>query len=124
MTNSFPIWLLALDYILAFLMIILVIKFIFNLFINGINNFVFFRLITKLVHPILNYTNKITPSFIVQPLIPLYIAWLVFMIRLYVLPLCLGYSYIGEFAFTFEKYLFSEIKSIFLNVAINLNFGM
>ena len=71
-----------------------------------------------------NITNKITPGFIVQPLIPLYIAWLILMIRIYLLPLFLGYSYIGKFAFTFEKDFITQVKSIFLNIAINLNYGM
>ena len=78
----------------------------------------------KLTHPIINITKKITPNFIVQPLIPIYIAWLIFMIRIYVLPLLLGYSYMGKFAFIFEKDLINQVKSIFLNIAINLNYGM
>ena len=124
MINNFPIWLLALDYFLACLMIILLINFILNLFLSEASNFVLYRFITKLTNPIINFTNKITPSFIVQPLIPVYIAWLIFMVRLYILPLCLGHSYLGGFAFTFEKDLITQIKSIFLNIAINLNYGM
>ena len=124
MVTTFPIWLLTFDYFLACLMIILLIKFILNLFLSENSNFVLFRYITKLCNPVLNITKKVTPSFIVQPTIPLYIAWLIFMIRFYILPLCLGYSYIGKFAFTFEKYLFTEIKSILLNIAINLNYAL
>ena len=124
MIDDFPIWLVTLDYFLACLMLILLINFIFNLFLSEVSNFVLYRFITKLTHPIINITNKITPGFIVQPLIPLYIAWLIFMLRLYVLPLFLGYSYIGKFAFTFEKDFITQVKSIFLNIAINLNYGM
>ena len=124
MTNSFPIWLIAFDYFLACLMIILLINFIFNLFLSEVNNFLLYRFIRKLAYPIIKITNKITPSFIVGPLIPIYIAWLIFMFRVYLLPLFLGYSYIGKFAFTFEKDLITQVKSIFLNIAINLNFGM
>ena len=124
MFNNFPIWLVALDYFLACLMIILLINFILNLFLSEASNFVLYRFITKLTNPIINITNKIIPSFIVQPLIPIYIAWLILMIRIYLLPLFLGYSYMGKFAFVFEKDLISEVKSIFLNIAINLNYGM
>ena len=124
MFNNFPIWLIALDYFLACLMVILLINFILNLFLSEASNFILYRFITKLSNPIINITNKITPSFIVQPLIPIYIAWLIFMIRIYLLPLLLGYSYIGKFAFVFEKDLISQIKSIFLKIAINLNYGM
>ena len=124
MINNFPIWLVALDYFLACLMVILLINFILNLFLSEASNFILYRFITKISYPIINITNKITPSFIVQPLIPIYIAWLIFMIRIYLLPLFLGYSYLGKFAFTFEKDLFNQVKSIFLDIAINLNYGM
>ena len=124
MINNFPIWLIAPDYFLACLMVILLINFILNLFLSEASNFILYRFITKLANPVINITNKITPSFIVQPLIPIYIAWLIFLIRIYLLPLLLGYSYIGRFAFVFEKDLISQVKSMFLNIAINLNYGM
>ena len=124
MINNFPIWLVALDYFLACLMVILLTNFILNLFLSEASNFVLYRFITKLANPIINVTNRITPSFIVQPLIPIYIAWLILMIRIYLLPLFLGYSYIGKFAFVFEKDIISQVKSIFLSIAINLNYGI
>ena len=124
MINNFPIWLIAPDYFLACLMVILSINFILHLFFSEASNFVLYRFITKLANPIINITNKITPSFIVQPLIPIYMAWLIFMIRIYILPLLLGYSYMGKFAFVFEKDFITQVKSIFLNIAINLNYGM
>ena len=124
MINNFPIWLIALDYFLACLMIILLINFILNLFLSEVSDFVLYRFIIKLTYPIINITDKITPNFIVQPLIPIYIAWLIFMIRIYLLPLFLGYSYMGKFAFIFEKNLITQVKSIFLDIAINLNYGM
>ena len=124
MINNFPIWLISLDYFLACLMIILLVNFILNLFLSEASNFVLYRFITKLSIPIINITNKIIPSFIVQPLIPIYIAWLIFMIRIYLLPLFLGYSYMGKFAFIFEKNLITQVKSIFIDIAINLNYGM
>ena len=124
MINNFPIWLIALDYFLACLMVILLINFILNLFLSEASNFILYRFITKINNPIINITNKITPGFIVQPLIPIYISWLIFMIRLYLLPLFLGYSYLGKFAFIFEKDLIFQVKSIFLNIAIYLNYGI
>ena len=124
MINNFPIWLIVLDYFLACLMVILLINFILNLFLSEASNFILYRFITKLANPIINITKKITPSFIVQPLIPIYIAWLIFMIRIYFLPLFLGYSNIGKFAFVFEKDLITQVKSIFLKIAINLNYGI
>ena len=124
MTNSFPIWLVVIDYIFALIMVILILKFVLNLFINEGSNLSFFQFFTKLTSPILNLTLKITPNFIVQPIIPLYIAWIIFMIRIYLLPLILGHSYIGTFAFIFEKQLIAHIKSIILSMALYLNYGL
>ncbi len=124
MAISFPIWIIIIDYILALIMAILVFKFLLNLFINEGSNLVFFKFFTKITSPIINITFKATPNFIVQPLIPLYVAWLFFMIRIYFLPLLLGYSYIGKFAFIFEKQIIEQIKSIILNIALYLNYGI
>ena len=124
MDISFPIWIIIIDYILALIMAILVFKFLLNLFIDEGSNLGFFKFFTKITSPIINITFKATPNFIVQPLIPLYIAWLFFMIRIYFLPLLLGYSYIGTFAFIFEKQIIEQIKSIILNIALYLNYGI
>ena len=124
MTISFPIWIITIDYILALIMAILILKFVLNLFINEGSNLSFFKFFTKITSPILNITSNITPSFIVLPIIPLYLAWLIFMIRIYILPLVLGYSYIGQFAFVFEKQLIEQIKSIILSMALYLNYGI
>ncbi len=124
MDISFPIWIIIIDYILALIMAILVFKFVLNLFIDEGSNLGFFRFFSKITSPIINITFKATPNFIVQPLIPLYIAWLFFMIRIYFLPLLLGYSYIGKFAFVFEKQIIERIKSIMLNIALYLNYGI
>ena len=124
MTISFPIWLIAIDYILALIMATLVLKFVLNLFINEASDLSFFKFFTRITSPILNVSLKITPNFIVQPLIPLYLAWFIFMIRIYILPLVLGYSYIGQFAFVFEKQLIEQIKSIILSMALYLNYGL
>ena len=124
MNISFPVWIIIIDYILAVIMAILVFKFLLNLFIDEGSNLGFFKFFTKITSPIINITFKATPNFIVQPLIPLYIAWLFFMIRIYFLPLLLGYSYIGTFAFIFEKQIIEQIKSIILNIALYLNYGI
>ena len=124
MDISFPIWIIIIDYILALIMAILVFKFLLNLFIDEGSNLGFFKFFTKITSPIINITYKVTPNFIVQPLIPLYIAWLFFMVRIYFLPLVLGYSYIGKFAFVFEKQIIEQIKSIILNIALYLNYGI
>ena len=124
MNNIFPIWLIAFDYILALLMIILILKFTLNVFINEGSNFNIFRFLTKLTRPILDITNKLTPHFIVKPIIPLYLAWLIFMVRIYLLPLFISNSSTGKFAFLFEKDLITLINSSILNIALYLNYGI
>ena len=124
MINTFPIWLIIIDYIFGFIMIILSLKFILNLFINEDSKLSIFLFFNKLTSPIVNATSKITPNFIVAPLKPLYLAWLVLMIRLYFLPILIGYSYLGTFAFVFEKNIISIINDITLNLALYLNYGI
>ena len=122
--NTFPIWLIIIDYIFGFIMIILSLKFILNLFINEDSKLSIFLFFNKLTSPIVNATSKITPNFIVAPLKPLYLAWIILMIRLYFLPILIGYSYLGTFAFVFEKNIISIINDITLNLALYLNYGI
>ena len=124
MNIFFPVWLIAFDYVLALLMLILIFKFILNIFINEENRFYFFSLFNKLSQPILNISIKLTPKFIVKPIIPLYLAWLIFMVRIYILPLFIGFSYSGKFAFVFEKDVITFINSSILNMALYLNYGI
>ena len=124
MNIVFPIWLISIDYILGFLMLILIIKFILNLFITEESNFRVFRFFKKITDPMLNSTSKITPNFIVKPIIPIYLAWLLFMLRIYFLPLFIGYSAIGNFAFLFEKDTIYLINTTVLNMALYLNYGL
>ena len=124
MMNTFPIWLIIIDCIFGFIMIILSLKFILNLFINEDSKLSIFLFFNKLTSPIVNATSKITPNFIVVPLKPLYLAWIILMIRLYFLPILIGYSYLGTFAFVFEKNIISIINDITLNLALYLNYGI
>ena len=124
MMNTFPIWIIIIDYIFGFIMIILSLKFILNLFINEDSKLSIFLFFNKLTSPIVNATSNITPNFIVAPLKPLYLAWILLMLRLYFLPILIGYSYLGTFAFVFEKNIISIINDITLNLALYLNYGI
>ena len=124
MDNTFPIWLIFFDYILALIMLILISKFILNIFTNEVSNAIVFRFFNKLTKPIINLSIKLTPEFIVKPIVPLYLAWLVLMVRIYLLPLLVGHTYFGKFAFIFEKDLITLINSSILNIAIYLNYGI
>ena len=120
----FPIWLVAIDYLFGFLMSIFIIKFILNILLPEESTFFILSLLKKITEPIIKFSNKLIPYFIVKPIIPLYIAWLIFMIRIYILPLLLGYSSIGHFSFIFEKNIISTLNSTVLNIALYLNYGL
>jgi len=124
MDNTFPIWLIVFDYILALIMLILILKFVLNIFTNEVSNAIVFRFFNKLTKPIINFSTKLTPEFIVKPIVPLYLAWLVLMVRIYLLPLLVGHTYLGKFAFLFEKDLITLINSSILNIALYLNYGI
>jgi len=120
----FPIWLVAIDYLFGFLMALFIIKFILNILLPEESTFFILSLLKKITEPIIKFSNKLIPYFIVKPIIPLYIAWLIFMIRIYILPLLLGYSSIGHFSFVFEKDIISTLNSTVLNIALYLNYGL
>ena len=120
----FPIWLIAIDYLFGFLMSIFIIKFILNILLPEESAFFILNLFKIITEPIIKFSNKLIPYFIVKPIIPLYIAWLIFMIRIYILPLLLGYSSIGHFSFVFEKDIISTLNSTVLNIALYLNYGL
>ena len=120
----FPIWLIATDYLFGFLMSIFIIKFILNILLPEESTFFILNLFKKITEPIIKFSNKLIPYFIVKPIIPLYLAWLIFMIRIYILPLLLGYSSIGKFSFVFEKDIISSLNSTILNIALYLNYGL
>ena len=58
---------------------------------------------SRLTKPIINLSTKLTLEFIVKPIVPLYLAWLVLMVRIYLLPLLVGHTYLGKFAFLFNQ---------------------
>ncbi|MDA9564416.1 hypothetical protein N9S02_00535 [Alphaproteobacteria bacterium] len=105
-------------------MLILILKFVLNIFTNEVSNAIVFRFFNKLTKPIINFSTKLTPEFIVKPIVPLYLAWLVLMVRIYLLPLLVGHTYLGKFAFLFEKDLITLINSSILNIALYLNYGI
>lgn len=124
MNIIFPIWLVGIDYLFGFLMVILIIKFFLNMLLPEDSTFFINSVFKKITEPIIKFTNKLVPYFIVKPIIPLYIAWLIFMIRIYILPLLLGYSSIGHFSFVFEKDIISALNLTILNIALYLNYGL
>jgi hypothetical protein len=124
MNFYFPTWLILFDYLFGLLMWIMIIKFLFNVLLPDDNNFYINRFLKKIIDPIFKFTIKLIPFFLIRPIIPLYIAWLIFMFRVYILPLSNGYSSVGIFAFVFEKNILSFLSTSFLNIGLHLNYGL
>jgi len=103
MTESIPIWAVALDYILGMIMWTLIGRFGMRLFLPEESKFFFSRFFIKVTDPLLKLFAPITPSFLVLPLIPLYVAWFFYMTRFYLMPWLLGYSVMGMLSFPLES---------------------
>ena len=67
----------------------------------------------KMTDPFIRIFAFITPSFIIKPLVPLYVAWFFYMFRFYLMPYLLGYSVMGMLSFPLESEIAIQIYQIF-----------
>lgn len=110
---AFPWWLLTFDYILGMIMWTLIGRVAMNFFLPIDSEFFFMKVFVKMTNPILRVFNPITPSFLAEPLVPLFVAWFFFMIRFYLMPLLLGYSVMGMLSFPLESEIAAGLYAIF-----------
>ena len=106
-------FILTFDYILGVVMWTLIGKVAMNFFQRENSEFFFMKVFVKVTNPLIRLFRPITPSFIIEPLIPLYVAWFFYMIRFYLMPYLLGYSVMGMLSFPLESEIASEIYRIF-----------
>ena len=106
-------FILTIDYILGVIMWTLIGKVAMNLFQRENSEFFFMKVFVKVTNPLVRLFKPITPSFIIEPLIPLYVAWFFYMIRFYLMPYLLGYSVMGMLSFPLESEIAAEIYRIF-----------
>ena len=95
MSANFHPLVYIIDYILGVIMWTLIGRVAMNIFQKEDSQFFFMKVFVKFTNPLLKIFNPLTPSFIIQPLVPLYVAWFFFMIRFYLMPWILGYSVMG-----------------------------
>ncbi|MFQ5566132.1 MAG: hypothetical protein ACE5EU_07205 [Paracoccaceae bacterium] len=100
--DAFPVWVIALDYLLGMIMYTLIGRAGMNLFLPLDSDFFFMKVFVRATNPILMMFKWITPGFLVEPLVPLYVAWFFFMFRFYAMPWLLGYSVMGMLSFPLE----------------------
>ena len=106
-------FILTIDYILGVIMWTLIGKVAMNLFQRENSEFFFMKVFVKVTNPLIRLFKPITPSFIIEPLVPLYVAWFFYMIRFYLMPYLLGYSVMGMLSFPLESEIAAEIYRIF-----------
>ena len=103
MTSAFPLWVLILDYILGAIMWTLIGRVAMNIFLPEDSDFFFMKIFVKGTNPLLRLFKPITPGFLIDPLVPLFVAWFFYMIRFYLMPYLLGYSVMGMLSFPLES---------------------
>ena len=116
MSANFHPLVYIIDYILGIVMWTLIGRVAMNIFQREDSQFFFMRVFVKFTNPLLGIFKPITPSFIIQPLIPLYVAWFFFMIRFYLMPYILGYSVMGMLYFPLESEISRQIYQFFNSI--------
>jgi|TARA_B100001093_G_C26316727_1_gene795915 uncharacterized protein YggT (Ycf19 family) len=101
------------DYIMGMIMWTLIGRVAMNIFQREDSGFFFMKVFIKLTDPFINFFRILTPSFIIKPLIPLYVAWFFYMFRFYLMPYLLGYSVMGMLSFPLESEIATQIYEIF-----------
>ncbi len=103
MIEGFPIWVIITDYLLGVVMWTLIGRFAMGIFLPEDSNFFFMRFFVRSTNPVLKIFSPITPSFLIQPVIPIYVAWFFFMVRFYLMPWLMDYTVMGMLSFPLES---------------------
>ena len=116
MSANFHPLVYIIDYILGIIMWTLIGRVAMNIFQREDSQFFFMRVFVKFTNPLINIFKILTPSFIIGPLVPLYVAWFFFMIRFYLMPWILGYSVMGMLSFPLESEISRQIYEFFNSI--------
>lgn len=93
---------LVLDYVLGIVMWTLIGRGILDLFVAPKNEMVIAKVFRQVTNPLIRCFKKITPSFLLPVLVPIYVAWWFYMLRFYVLPL-IFFGRFGVLSFPLEN---------------------
>ena len=105
MFNYYPLFIIIFDIFFGLLFWTFIIKFFLHLFFSNETNVKFVSIFFSITNSIYNKLNRIIPSFLPYPLISLYLVWLIFIIRFYIVPAFSGLENIGNYVFYLEKNL-------------------
>ena len=78
MFEEFPIWVIVIDYVLGTIMWTLAGRFGMSVFLRENSTFFFMQFFVRVTNPLLRLFAPITPAFLIQPIVPLYVAWFFF----------------------------------------------
>ena len=81
------LWILTLDYILGIVMWTLIGRSAMNIFQREDSDFFFMKVFVKFTNPLLRLFDPITPSFLLRPMVPLYVAWFFYLMGMLSFPL-------------------------------------
>jgi hypothetical protein len=104
---------IIIDYALGLIMWTLIGRVAMNIFQKEDSSFFFMKAFVQLTNPFIRMFSFITPSFLVKPLVPLYVAWFFYMFRFYVMPYLLGYSVMGMLSFPLESEIAKALSNLF-----------
>ena len=116
MSANFHPLVYIIDYILGVIMGTLIGRVAMNIFQREDSQFFFMKVFVKFTNPLITLFKPITPSFIIGPIVPLYVAWFFFMIRFYLMPWILGYSVMGMLSFPLESEISRQIYQFFNSI--------
>lgn len=110
---GFPVWIIVIDYVLGMVMWTLIGRSAMNIFLPIDSKWAFMRMFVVLTNPVLRIFRPVTPGFLIDPLVPIYVAWFFYMIRFYLMPWLLGYSVMGMLSFPLEGEVTRALFNLF-----------
>lgn len=111
--DVFPLWVIVLDYVLGAIMWTLIGRAAMNIFLPIDSRFFFMKAFVRLTDPLIRLFSPITPGFLAEPIIPLFVAWFFYIFRFYVMPWLLGYSVMGMLSFPLESDIAKALYDLF-----------
>ncbi len=75
MAEAFPVWVIVVDYLLGVVMWTLIGRAAMGLFLPENSTFFFMKAFVRLTDPFINLFAIVTPSFLIRPVVPLFVAW-------------------------------------------------
>ena len=113
---DFPVWTIVIDYIFAILMWLFIFNFLLKIIFTTSSNFFIIKYYFKFSEKIMIFFQFLIPSFMPPQLNTIYLAWLIFIFRFYLLPLTKGFYAIGQLSFPFETKFYFFLKRLVYDI--------